>query len=198
MFYQFPTITHLSDVLPHVEGRDDFVVAVKDGYTVINYILQTSDTFRPDLTDRGNLIRRECRGLIFDNETGVLIRRPFHKFFNVGEREETLTLDLTQPHQILVKLDGSMIAPFKTSDGRLRWGTKMVAESFETAVSNFVERSNIDYEGFARDVISSGCTPIFEWMSRDNRIVIDYGAEPKLTLLAIRNMITGVYQSLEH
>ena len=37
MNYDFPVIKNISDVLPAIEGRDEFVVAEKDGYNVINY-----------------------------------------------------------------------------------------------------------------------------------------------------------------
>ena len=125
MNYEFPLIRNISDVLPAIAGRDEFVVAEKEGYTVINYNVMFADTF-PDV-DSGRTtisgeriqnfdaaIRRECRGIIFDTATGEILRRPFHKFFNVNERDETQDhrVDLSRPHAILEKLDGSMIAPF--------------------------------------------------------------------------------------
>jgi len=126
MRYQFPVIRHISDVLPHIEGRDEFVVAEREGYTVINYVVAMADTFNmsgsDDLT---GAIRREGRGLIFDRD-GNLMSRPFHKFFNVNEREETQThvVDMSQPHVIMEKMDGSMIRPILV-DGYLRLATKM-------------------------------------------------------------------------
>ena len=116
--YKFPHITNISNVLPAIDGRDEFVVADKGSYTVINYNVMMADTFPPviqELLDAGHeqddyaRIRRECRGIIFDSNTGDIIRRPFHKFFNVNEREETQdhVIDLSRPHAILEKLDGS-------------------------------------------------------------------------------------------
>ncbi len=81
MNYCFPEICHINDVLPHIEGRDEFVVAEREGYTVVNYVVAMADTF--DMTgpdDLGGAIRRECRGLIFGPD-GALMSRPFHKFF---------------------------------------------------------------------------------------------------------------------
>jgi len=94
--YDFPIINNISDVLPAIEGRDEFTVAVKEGYTVINYNVMMSDTF-----DCPN--RRECRGIIFDTASGDIIRRPFQKFFNVNEREETQdhVVDLSRPRAVL-------------------------------------------------------------------------------------------------
>jgi RNA ligase len=141
----------------------------------------------------GNLIatlRRECRGIIFDSKTGEILRRPFHKFFNVNERDETQdhSVDLSRPHAILEKLDGSMIAPFIVGD-KLIWGTKMGATDVAKPVEDFVDDRYID---FAVRCIAKGYTPIFEWCSRKQCIVLDY-SEDQLVLTAIRNMHTGVY-----
>jgi RNA ligase len=190
MNYEFPTITNISDVLPAIEGRDEFVVAEKEGYIVINYNVMMADTFDCP-------IRRECRGIIFDNESGDILRRPFHKFFNVNEREETQdhVVDLSQDHRILEKLDGSMIAPFMIWPGEMVWGTKMGATDVAKPVEEFVE-ANSHYRQFAKFTISRGYTPIFEWCSRKQRIVLDY-REDQLILTAIRDITTGRYMSHE-
>ena len=209
MNYEFPYITNISDVLPAIEGRDEFVVAEKEGYTVINYNVMMSDTF-PDVLpaienagpfiesmyDRTAELRRECRGIIFDSKTGDIIRRPFHKFFNVNEREETQdhVIDLSRPHAILEKLDGSMIAPFIV-DGQMIWGTKMGATDVAKPVEEFV-KNNPQYDDF-RYLIGSGFTPIFEWCSRKQRIVLDY-REDQLILTAMRDIKTGKYVSYDH
>lgn len=216
MNYEFPLIRNISDVLPAIAGRDEFIVAEKEGYTVINYNVMFEDTF-PDvmipvrfemhgklldfmpteIEDDHAAIRRECRGIIFDSATGDIIRRPFHKFFNVNEREETQDhrLDFSKEHWIDTKLDGSMIAVFM-HQGEIVYGTKMVAPDFHELVKKFVDASDVDYEGFCRKVIADGHTPIFEFMHPQKRIVIDYGKEPALTLLAVRHMVTGQFQQL--
>ena len=204
MNYEFPHITNISNVLPAIEGRDEFVVAEKDGYTVINYNVMMADTF-PDVIicneeemrqDEQAAIRRECRGIIFDSKTGNIIRRPFHKFFNVNEREETQErfINLGHPHCILEKLDGSMIAPFIVN-GEMIWGTKMGATDVAKPVEEFV-KNNPEYITFADEVIDNGWTPIFEWCSRKQRIVLDY-YDDQLVLTAIRNIHDGSYMSYE-
>ena len=185
MNYEFPTITNISDVLPAIEGRDEFVVAEKEGYTVINYNVMMADTFDCP-------IRRECRGIIFDSETGEILRRPFHKFFNVNEREETQdhVVDLSRPHVILEKLDGSMIAPFRV-DRQTIWGTKMGATDVAKPVEEFVKNHPV-YADFALGLLTGECTPIFEWCSRKQRIVLDY-PEDRLILTGIRENVSGKY-----
>jgi RNA ligase len=210
MNYKFPLINNISDVLPAIAGRDEFVVAEKEGYTVINYNVMMADTFgHADIFtkmipgapkecryERDALIRRECRGITFDTATGDIIRRPLPKFFNVNEREETLldNLDFSKEHWVDTKLDGSMIAAFMYG-GELIYGTRMVAPDFNELVKQFVAASDIDFDSFCRFLIAQKFTPIFEFMHPQKRIVIDYG-KPALTLLAIRNMITGEYVPL--
>lgn len=206
MNYEFPLITNISDVLPAIEGRDEFVVAVKEGYTVINYNVMMADTFPDVLSEAGcwdaidknvelnelYALRRECRGIIFDSETGEILRRPFHKFFNVNEREETQdhVVDLSRPHVILEKLDGSMIAPFIVN-GKIIWGTKMGATDVAKPVEEFVAR-NPEYIRFAEEAIENGWTPIFEWCSRKQRIVLDYFHD-QLILTGLRHINEGQY-----
>jgi hypothetical protein len=51
MNYAFPIIRHLDDVLPHIEGREEFIVAEREGYTVVNYVVAMADTF--DIMSKG-------------------------------------------------------------------------------------------------------------------------------------------------
>lgn len=203
MNYEFPHITNIGDVLPAIDGRDEFVVAVKEGYTVLNYNVVMSDTFPPikvaggsakmrEERSRHNALRRECRGMIFCNETGNILRRPYHKFFNVNERDETQekAVNLSEPHVILEKLDGSMIVPFSVND-KIIWGTKMGATEVAKPVEEFV-KDRREYHEFAKEALNNGWSPIFEWCSRKQRIVLDY-AEDQLILTAMRNMYTGEY-----
>ena len=194
MNYIFPKIQNIQDILPAIEGNDDIYSVTKDGYIVFNYMLGTSQTF-PAIVDEYAAIRRECRGIIFDAETGDILRRPFHKFFNLNEREDTSieNVDFLFPHAVLDKLDGSMIAPFLVGD-RMIWGTKMGETDVAQPVMEFVA-ANPKYDEF-RYLIGSGFTPIFEWCSNKQRIVLDH-PEDSLTLLAIREIQTGEYVSFE-
>ena len=198
MHYTFPEIRHIRDVLPHIEGREEFIVAEREGYTIINYVVAMTNTF--DMTgpdDIGGAMRRECRGLIFDAD-GNLMSRPFHKFFNVNEREETQThlLDMTQPHVIMEKMDGSMIRPILV-DGYLRLATKMgvtnVAMDAEEWLAKYSYlRIVVSRRDYLRSEIANGRTPIFEWVSPFNQIVIAY-EEADLVYLGSRDNVTGEY-----
>lgn len=204
MKYEFPEIHTLEDVLPAIEGRPEFVVAHRPWGIVVNYHVVMPDTFPEVKTAGGSAkmraeatrmkaIRRECRGLIFDLDGKIMSRR-LHKFFNVNERDETLAskIDLSQPHVILEKLDGSMVTPIFVGDEVL-WGTKMGVTEVSAQAAAFVEK-NPDYLRIVDVCRETGHTPIFEWCSRQQRIVVEY-AEDRLVLIAVRNIKTGEYIS---
>jgi RNA ligase len=218
MKYDFPVIKHIDDVLPAIADRDEFIVAKKDGYQVVNYAVMMEDSFPPvtgedfcpgckqyktEIGDCGSqrcpdfvsaaAIRRECRGLVFDLE-GNLINRRFHKFFNVNERDETRyeNVDFSKPHVVLDKLDGSMVSPCIVN-GHVRWMTKMGITDTAMQAETHTVKFQI-YREFAEYMLKGGWTPIFEWVSRASRIVLDY-PEDRLILTAIRNNETGRYLS---
>ena len=202
MIYEFPMIQHLDDVRDAIKDSPEFIVVQKDGYQVVNYVVMSEETFpavnvaggsaemRKERALRARL-RRECRGLIFDME-GKIINRRYHKFFNVNEREETAAhrLNWSAPHVILEKLDGSMVSPCVVG-GNVRWMTKMGITDTSMEAEVFVAQ-HPDYVEFAERYLSHGMTPIFEWCSRKQRIVVDY-PEDQLVLIAMRRNVTGEY-----
>lgn len=202
MIYPFPHIENINDVLPSIEGSDDFFITEKEDYTVINYRLLSSSTFPPvidpsvisdDLNHKYNhkaAIRRECRGLIFDKK-GKLLRRAYHKFFNINEREETLlqNVDFSENHSLLEKVDGSMITPIWL-DGNLRLATKAGITSVAMDAEYFIA-DKPNYKSFMKLCHDHNITPIFEYVSNTNRIVIEY--PENLILTAMRRMDTGTY-----
>lgn len=198
MNYKFPIITHIDQIKPAIAGRDEFKICERDDVLVVNYFVNFADTFPEVKGENAELyaLRRECRGIIFSAKTGKLLARRYGKFFNLNERDETRheRIDFTQPHIILEKLDGSMITPFY-SQGKMRLGTKMgytdVAAPVEAWLENHPHYKNwmLFCMGDEDDVRH---TPIFEWCSRKQRIVIDHPVD-RLVLTAIRVNKTGEY-----
>lgn len=192
MKYKFPIITHIDQILKAIEGRDEFIICDKGDYRIVNYVYKTDTTF-PMVSSEQDALLRECRGIMFDRD-GNLISRTYHKFFNVNERPETLeaVIDFNKNHFILEKLDGSMIRPFSIGNG-IRWGTKMGETDISAQAEAYLKSvKKIAYMNLAMECIESNCTPIFEWCSRQNRVVIDH-AQDKLVLTAIRNNWSGAY-----
>ncbi len=198
----FPVIETIDDVRPFVEGRDEFVIAQRSWGTVIDYQITLPDSFATPQA-------RECRGIKFAPD-GTLLARPYHKFFNFGEPLMQVA-DLAAAgrfHEhfiILDKLDGSMIHPIIWA-GQVFFCTRMgltsVAEQAEEYAKSFGYKSNSGFwnertEGpwyldFCFDLAQSGMTPMFEWCSRKQRIVLDY-PEDQLVLTGIRVNRTGEY-----
>jgi RNA ligase len=220
----FPSILHIDDVRPAIAGRSDFIIAEREWGYVVNYLVVMPDTFPPVLDSLDDnyycpgcsipisetvncgsqrcpevvnlaAIRRECRGLIFDRAGNIMSRR-LHKFFNVNERDETQVsqIDFSDPHVVLEKLDGSMVTPIQV-DSHIRWATKMGITDVSLNAEVFVAL-NPNYQEFADYIMDCDETPIFEWCSRDNRIVVDY-PQDRLVLIAIRDNTSGEYKPYE-
>ena len=200
MFYDFPVIETIDDVLPHIEGRKEFNVMYKDDYTVINYMVAFEETFMWDDNDPiGSAIRRECRGITFDKE-GKLICRKYHKFFNAEEKLETQLnkINLYEPHVVLQKFDGSLISAQPSGDSFVlvtKSGVTEISQQAEDHISNKYLPPNPlhkPYHTFIQKCLQRNVTPLFEWVSRKNRIVIDY-PEDQLILTGMRYNNTGNY-----
>jgi RNA ligase len=200
MFYDFPVGLTLDEVRRVVAdhnarlGEKFFIERDAGDHVIFNYVVSTPASFPQPGEDaaipaRDAAIIRECRGLIFA-KSGELLARRWAKFFNVNEKSFTQAhlIDWDRPHDILEKLDGSMITPFYAG-GTLRWGTKMGITDVAAPVEAFVEE-NFRYVSFAWDVMACGLTPIFEWCSRKQKIVVDY-PQDALILTGLRENHDG-------
>lgn len=196
----FPYIHNIDDVLPHIKTFDEIIVAERDGFTWIDYVIDISGQTFSRKYD-GWEYRRECRGLFFD-KNGIIISRPFHKFFNVGQLDETQPnlINLDQPHLILTKEDGSMVRPFMV-DGEIRWGTrKGESETILSLRNDFPEmfgEHGDDHPAYKkiRHMLKMNQTPIFEYVGPNNPHVLTY-PEKRLILLALRDNFSGQYISV--
>ena len=190
--YKFPKITDIQQIRDAIVGRDELFIAERPYGYIANYMLHGPRTFIDEDPEKQALLR-ECRGLIFGLDGRVLSRR-LHKFFNVGEKEETLpnNLDFTHKHIVMDKLDGSMITPIIMPNGEVRFGTKMGLTDVSAQAERYVDSCVYDYISFARDCHDTGVTPIFEWTSRQQRIVLDYPVD-SLKLIAMRSNVLGTY-----
>lgn len=185
MAQEFVTPT-LEQMMALVEECPEIRCFDRGEYFVFDYVVTTPTTF-------DNPIALESRGIAFD-KTGNIISRPLHKFFNMGEKEFTLphNLDLSQPHEVVTKSDGSMIRTIKVGDS-WRLGTRAGVTDIAMMAETFVA-SRENYITFINDTVKLGYTAIFEFCSRKNRVVIDY-PEDRLILLAVRVNETGEYAS---
>lgn len=186
----FPTINHISDLLPYIQGNPQFRVQDQpNGTTVVCYMLQDEDTFRGAHEDW----YKECRGITFDTASGEVLSRTLHKFQNVGEN------DATQPHlipwdtivRVMDKRDGSMIT-FVEIDGKIVAKTKKTFTSDEAIAATEYLYQDPDKVEWVRNWLRAGFTPTFEWTSPRFPIVLVYEKD-ELTLLQLRHNISGLY-----
>jgi len=195
----FPVINSIGDVLPAISEAKEFFVAKREGYIAIDYHYRSEDTFGklPGASEQEAKLfrlRRECRGIKFDAKTGEIICRPYHKFFNLGELGEFQPheIDWRDTHHVLEKLDGSMISPARVA-GKIRYMTRISDRDVAAQAAEFASNhASIAYERFVSRMLDDGLTPIFEWCSRRQRIVIDY-PEDRLVLTGLRRMSDGGY-----
>lgn len=196
-----PYSNKIEPYLEAIAGCDAFFVADREYGRIINYRQMGVDVFPDPATapDEHTAylwgLRRQCRGLVFDL-AGNVIAPGFEKFFNISENAETQAhmIDLNNPHVICEKLDGSMCRPVPMPEGGYRLFTKMGPTDVAANAESWA-RNNSNYDRFFQDTIAQGFTPLLEWCSRKNRIVIDY-PEDRLVLLAIRNVQDGSYMPL--
>lgn len=191
----FPRVERLDDVLPAIKGRPEFAVSRRRGYVAVDYLYQTPDSFLAgagagEAQRRAAALRRECRGIKFDAITGEIVARPYAKFFNLGENEETRpeSVDWSRPHRVLDKLDGSMVVPAEV-EGGLRWMTRVSDAGVSTAAHAFAA-ARAPLMGLACEAIGAGWSPIFEWCGPSQRIVIEYPRD-RMVLTGARHMRGG-------
>lgn len=202
---QFPYIDHIEKVEWAVEDHPNFVTIKGDcGHTYVDYVVQGDETFPAipqlgpdDAVPHRAQVLRECRGIAFHTKSHKIRSRPFHKFFNLNERPETLfsTLAWDAPYTVQVKMDGSMIRPIRVHDdgGYWRLATRKGVTDVACEAELFTTYRGVGhYTALYEHAAHCNFTPIFEFVGPKNRHVLQYD-RPQLVLLAVRKWMTGEY-----
>jgi RNA ligase len=120
---------------------------------------------------------RIARGLILDKETGEIIAKPFPKFFNLGEMEETFLVNLPKlPYKAFEKVDGSLGIIFN-HNGQWKVATR---GSFYSDQAVKGQELLLKYD---LGSIPTGLTLLVEIIYPENKIIVNYGNEEKLVVL---------------
>ena len=180
MDYIFPSIYNISQIFKELKEEECNIIN-HDQFCVVN----SSSSATPLL--------REIRGLAF-NLDGKVIARPYHQSFTLDQNCETnsdnILKKLKNLNVFLEKLDGVMIYPVSTPYGyRLITKNGINSTSFNAEV--FIANKTY-YNEFIKICLAKNCTPIFEWCSPRDKIVIEY-PEENLVLTGLRNIKTGIY-----
>lgn len=174
----------LDEMRAELADRPEFRFASFEGMTVCCYMVANDNSFSSPLA-------LECRGVTFGAD-GAVIGRPLPKFFNVGERADTLpdVLDWDAVVEVYDKRDGSLIHTVATDDGyRLKSKKSFTAPQVAAAQAWIRERPRFHE---LLETVAHQWTVIMEWTAPDNRVVLDY-TEPQLTILHLRHNETGKF-----
>jgi RNA ligase len=125
-----------------------------------------------------------CRGLIIHHETGVVLARPFPKFFNLGEHDE-MSLPTSGAFDVTDKMDGSLGIAYPTTDGYA------IATRGSFASEQALHATEVFRSRYAHIPLNPNATYLFEIIFPENRIVIDYGSLDDLVLLTVIDTETG-------
>lgn len=125
-----------------------------------------------------------ARGLILEEATSRVVARPFEKFFNMNEREETRQENLPwdEPFEVTEKLDGSLGIVF-FYDGRWDIATRGAFESEQAVYARERLLPRYDFQPLGE---WPAWTLLTEIVYPGNRIVVDYRSRNELVLLAAR------------
>ena len=95
--------------------------------------------------------------------------------------------------QLIEKIDGSLISFFKVGD-KLELKTMKSMESDVANLAREYALNRADIKDLAIQHLDRGLSPIFEFTSKESRIVLDYG-DTNMSYLGCRNMTTGEIMS---
>lgn len=190
---KFPYITNIDQFTellkskPEIQLKAEIVDDLAVG--IIHYMIAKDTTFDSELAC-------ECRGITFRLDTGEILSRPFHKFFNVNEKEFTQEdkIDWATITHINDKIDGSLAIPVLLPSGYIHWKTK---KSFYSDVAldiqkYYEETKTREFEKFLIEHLSDNQTLMYEWCNPDKTIVIQH-KEKGLHFLSLRDNFTGEY-----
>ena len=152
---------------------------------ILNY------TDKAQFDNEWNPVTRQCRGLIYNIETGDIIARPFPKFFNYGQPGAD-EIDPNETAYVTDKMDGSLGIAYRTPDGELAIATRGSFHSEQAGWATEWLHENLppkDLERLAR--WSATYTDLFEIVYPENRIVVDYGSRAELVYLASVHVYCG-------
>lgn len=124
---------------------------------------------------------KACRGLIVDSKNNIMAR-PFEKFFSYDQLDGVIP---NETFEVFDKLDGSL--------GILYWidDCPFIATRGSFTSEQAIRATRILHTKYANIRFERGVTYCFEIIYPENRIVIDYGANEDLYLLAIIDNATG-------
>jgi hypothetical protein len=181
-------LKHFKDIVK--DNNKTFVQVDCGDYYAFDYNSATANDF-PNLSlfkDKKEKwmasLKREMRGIIICAHTGKVLARRFHKFFNINECDETNenNIQLHDGFVLTKKIDGSLVSPFLLNSKIVFATRTQIRNDIDIYDNNFVEYC-----------IHANLTPLYEYCECDHLVGIIQHTQNSLTLLSIRNNISGEY-----
>lgn len=142
----------------------------------------------------GHEIVQECRALILELDTWAVKAWPFAKFFNYGEGHIPTDFDWDD-FRTFEKIDGSLISiwhhltGWQVASRSVPDGSSLVDDTgltYRQLVMDTLNDMGVTWDEFTR-TLDTHFNYVFELTTPKNQVVCAY-SEPRLTLLAVRNM----------
>lgn len=162
-------MTNIYDLM----DAEELVKMVKEGYVRVQrhpvYPYNIACYTKQAMFERvWNDVTMNCRGLIYEQETGQIIARPFKKFFNFGEPNAP-TFAPDDWVTVFDKVDGSLGIAYDTPDG------PAIATKGSFTSEQALKATELLRTMYPRYQTDDYCTDLFEIIYPENRIVLDYG-----------------------
>jgi len=165
--------------------------------STFDYFICGYNHFANPLPNEPNIHAFDMRGVTFVfNNDGTIWKRflMFPKFFNINQIEETQydkVKDKKIKH-ISTKEDGSLVAFMMLPNGKLFAKTIRGFDNDQALAAKQLLYAWEDHVKWVKNLLDNGFTPLFEYVSYANRIVLKYG-DPELRFIGLRNNSNGDY-----
>lgn len=150
-------------------------------------------------SDFNKQFAKELRGLTFVFDEAGRYKRflLLEKFFNLNQTEETQysVIKNYKLKFVYEKEDGSVISFVRFPNGNIRAKSKMSFETMQAKMAQKIYSENKDVSQLVNWALDNNIVPIFEYVSPENRIVLEYKKD-ELILLKLRDNCTGKYLDL--
>lgn len=181
-------LPELRKLISVVERNPCFSIRYLNGLAMVTYLYHSEEVFTREL------IAKELRGAVWDLETQEPISRPFHKFYNLGERLAASLPGTLGSDRVLVgrKVDGYMVQSF------MRGGEVLNASRRSLSMGKIGRALQAVWEEKHESLVKEvnrkigPATVLWELTDPENP-VLEKPDRLELHLLAVRRIEDGVY-----
>jgi len=165
--------------------------------STFDYFICGYNDFAKPLPHKSEVNAFDMRGVTFVfNKDGTLWNKFFMlpKFFNLNQIEETQYLKVKDKKikHISCKEDGSLVTFMMTPDEKLFSKTIRGFDNDQAVAAMNLLGAWEERMIWVKTLLRQGLTPLFEYVSWDNRIVLKY-SKPQLRFIGVRDSYNGMF-----